>query len=193
MSWNPMTEGLPAHALREITRVVAEPADLNAVNAALEREHYRGAVTCHNRDVVKLALRHNQVLAILVWTRAARKLAAREASLGWDGRTRTRRLALLVQNNRFWVLLNVRQTNLGSRVLGPAVALGCAESLAKALRAVPDPRRAAGRPFPLPAMLTGAVLAPETAKNPICFAIVTRGTTTMASSSSHDLAKKTLW
>jgi hypothetical protein len=132
-------------------------------------------------------------LAIVVWTRAARKLATRESWLGWDGRTRTRRLALLVQINRFLVLSKVRQTNLASRVLGLAVPLSCAESLAKALRAVPDPRRAAGRPFPLPAMLTGAVLALETAKNPICFAIVTRGTTTMASSSSHDLAKKTLW
>ena len=59
MSWNPMTESLPAHALRAITRVVAEPADLNAVNPALEREHYRGAMTPHNRDVVQLALRNN--------------------------------------------------------------------------------------------------------------------------------------
>jgi hypothetical protein len=249
-----MTESLPAHALREITLVVAEPAELDAVNAALEREHYLGAVTPNNREVVQLALRHNQVLAIVVWTRAARKLAAREAWLGWDGRTRTRRLALLVQNNRFLVLSKVRQTNLASRVLGLAVAalpehwqqrtgvqpllaetfvdperyagtcyqaagwaevggtagfarhggdyyvahgaakrlwlrplsehararladpltplpgeqtrafgelpvpLRCAESLAKALRAVPDPRGAAGRQRPLPAMLTGAVL-----------------------------------
>jgi hypothetical protein len=38
------------------------------------------------------------------------------------------------------------------------VPLRCAESLAKALRAVPDPRRAAGRQFPLPALLAGAVL-----------------------------------
>ena len=254
MNWNLMTESLPAHALREITLVVAEPAELEAVNAALEREHYLGAVTPNNREVVQLALRHNQVVAIVVWTRAARKLAAREAWLGWDGRTRTRRLPLLVQNNRFLVLSKVRQTNLASRVLGLAVAalpehwqqrtgvqpllaetfvdaeryagtcyqaagwaevggtagfarhgddyyvahgaakrlwlrplsehararlvdpltplpgeqtrafgelpvpLRCAESLAEALRAVPDPRRAAGRQFPLPAMLTGAVL-----------------------------------
>ena len=118
MNWNPMTESLPAQALREVTLVVAEPAELEAVNAALEREHYLGAVTPNNREVVQLALRHNQVLAIVVWTRAARKLAAREAWIGWDGRTRTRRLPLLVQNNRFLVLSKVRQTNLASRVLG---------------------------------------------------------------------------
>eukprot|EP01041_Mallomonas_annulata_P022061 gene22061-42281_t len=51
MNWNPMTESLPAHALREITLVVAEPAELEAVNAALEREHYLGAVTPNNREV----------------------------------------------------------------------------------------------------------------------------------------------
>ena len=82
----------------------AEPAELHAVNAALEREHYLGAVTPNHREVGQLAPRHNQVLAIVVWTRAARKLAARETWLGWDSRTRTRRLPLLVQNNRFLVL-----------------------------------------------------------------------------------------
>ena len=254
MNWNTLTKSLPAHALREVTLVLAKPADLEAVNAALEREHYLGAVTPNNREVVQLALRGHQVLAILVWTRAARKLAAREAWIGWDARTRTRRLPLLVQNNRFLILSKVQQTNLASRVLGLAVAAlpehwqqrtgvcpllaetfvdperyagtcyqaagweevggtagfarhgddyyvahgaakrlwlrplsaparsrlrdplkplsgeqarafgelpvprRCAESLAKALRAVPDPRRAAGRRFPLPAMLTGAVL-----------------------------------
>ena len=68
MNWNPMTESLPAHALREITLVVAEPAELEAVNAASEREHYLGAVTPNNREVVQLVLHHNQVLAIVVWT-----------------------------------------------------------------------------------------------------------------------------
>ena len=65
---------------------------------------YLGAVTPNHREVGQLAPRHNQVLAIVVWTRAARKLAARETWLGWDSRTRTRRLPLLVQNNRFLVL-----------------------------------------------------------------------------------------
>ena len=93
MNWNTLTKSLPAHALREVTLVLAKPADMEAVNAALEREHYLGAVTPNNREVVQLALRGHQVLAILVWTRAARKLAAREAWIGWDARTRTRRLS----------------------------------------------------------------------------------------------------
>ena len=36
MNWNTMTKSLPAHALREVTLVLAKPADLEAVNAALE-------------------------------------------------------------------------------------------------------------------------------------------------------------
>ena len=59
-----MNERLPAHALREITRVEAERAELDTVNAALEQEHFLGAVTPNNRNVVKLALHHNQVVAI---------------------------------------------------------------------------------------------------------------------------------
>lgn len=67
-------------------------------------------------------MRGDQVLAVVVWTRAARKLAGREAWLGWDPRTRSRRLPLVVQNNRFLVLAAARQPNLASRVLGLAVA-----------------------------------------------------------------------
>ena len=122
MNWNTMTESLPAQALREVALVLAGPAELEAVNAALEREHYLGAVTPNNREVVQLAVRDHQVLAILGWPRSARKLAARETWIGWDGRTRARRLPLLVQNNRFSSLSKVRQTNLASRVLGLAVA-----------------------------------------------------------------------
>ncbi len=48
-------------------------------------------------------MRGDQVLAVVVWTR-------------------TRRLPLVVQNNRFLVLSQVRQPNLASRVLGLAVA-----------------------------------------------------------------------
>ncbi|NJO55131.1 MAG: DUF4338 domain-containing protein, partial [Rhodospirillales bacterium] len=42
--------------------------------------------------------------------------------VGWDARTRTQRLGLVVQNNRFLLLSAVRQVNLASRVLGLAVA-----------------------------------------------------------------------
>lgn len=255
MNFNLLTETLPEWSLREVTLRVAQPEEMAAASAALEREHYLGAPKPCNREVVQLAVRGDQVVAVVVWTRAARKLAGREAWLGWDPRTRTRRLPLVVQNHRFLVRAAARQPNLASRVLGLAVAAlpqqwekrpgvvpllaetfvdperyagtcykaagwievagtaGCgrhgddyyaaqgkpkrlwlrplaadararlreprepiagetqrafgqlpvpaktAESLAEALRAVTDPRRAAGRPFPLHAMLASAVLA----------------------------------
>jgi hypothetical protein len=46
--------------------------------------------------------------------------------------------------------------------------LRCAESLAKTVRAVPDPRGAAGRQRPLPAMLTNAVLGLACTVRTIC-------------------------
>ena len=255
MNFELLTETLPEWGLREVTLRVAQPEEIAAACAALEREHYLGAPRPCNREVVQLAVRGDQVLAVVVWTRAARKLAGREAWVGWDPRTRTRRLPLVVQNNRFLVLATARQPNLASRVLGLAVAalpgdwakrtgtrpllaetfvdperyagtcykaagwievggtVGCgrhgddyyvahgkpkrlwlrplepearerlreplesiagesarafgqlpvpaptATSLAEALREVADPRRAAGRQFPLHAMLASAVLA----------------------------------
>lgn len=122
MNFEPLSETLPEWALREVTLRVAQPAEIAAACAALDREHYLGAPKPCNRDVVQLAVRGEQVLAVVVWTRAARKLAPREAWVGWDPRTRTRRLPLVVQNNRFVVLSQVRQPNLASRVLGLSVA-----------------------------------------------------------------------
>jgi len=122
MNFESMTETLPEWALREVTVRPARPDEIAAACAALERDHYLGAPRPCNREVVQLAVRGEQVLAVVVWTRAARKLAAREAWLGWDPRTRTRRLPLVVQNNRFLVLSRTRQPNLASRVLGLAVA-----------------------------------------------------------------------
>lgn len=122
MNFDLITEMLPAWALREVTLRAAQPPERAAACAALQREHYLGAPPPCNCDLVQLAVRGDQVLAVVVWTRAARKLAPREAWLGWDPRTRTRRLPLVVQNNRFLVLSSERQTNLASRVLGLAVA-----------------------------------------------------------------------
>lgn len=122
MNFDLISETLPEWALREVTLREAQPAERAAACAALQREHYLGAPAPCNCDLVQLAVRGEQVLAVLVWTRASRKLAPREGWLGWDPRTRTRRLPLVVQNNRFLVLAAARQPNLASRVLGLAVA-----------------------------------------------------------------------
>ena len=118
MNFESMTKTMPGWALGEVRVREAQPEEMEAACAALQREHYLGAPGPHQRDLVQLAVRAEQVVAVLVWTRAARKLAGREAWVGWDPRTRTRRLPLVVQNNRFLVLSAERQPNLASRVLG---------------------------------------------------------------------------
>lgn len=117
-----LTKTLPEYALREVTVRSAEPTELRAAFAVLDAEHDLGAPKPAEADLVQLALRGEQVLAVLVWTRGARKLAARDAWIGWDPRTRARRVPLVVQNNRFLVLSRPRQPNLASRVLHLAVA-----------------------------------------------------------------------
>jgi len=122
MNFALLTETLPEHALREVTLRAAQSDELPAARAALDAEHYLGAPKPAECDVVQLALRGEQVLAVLVWTRGSQKLAARDAWIAWDPRTRARRVPLVVQNNRFLVLSRPRQPNLASRVLGLAVA-----------------------------------------------------------------------
>ena len=122
MNFKTMRKTMPEWALGEVRLREAQPEEIEAAMAVLQREHYLGAAGPHQRDLVQLAVRGEEVVAVLVWTRASRKLAAREAWVGWDPRTRTRRLPLVVQNNRFLVLSSERQPNLASRVLGLAVA-----------------------------------------------------------------------
>lgn len=60
-------------------------------------------------------------MALIIWTTASAKLAGRESYVGWDSRTRQKRLGWRVQNNRFLLLPSKRPSNLASRVLGLAV------------------------------------------------------------------------
>ena len=122
MNFVMMSKPMPDWALAEVKLREARPEEVAGACAALDREHYLGAPGPHQRELVQVAVRGEQVVAVLVWTRAARKLAARESWVGWDPRTRTRRLPLVVQNSRFLVLAEQRQPNLASRVLGLAVA-----------------------------------------------------------------------
>lgn len=119
MNWKTRTERPPAQALRAITLVVAEPAALAAVHAALEREHYLGAVTPNNRAVVKLAVRGPRCWRS--WCGRERPETGGARSVAWVGRAHAA-LAAARAEQPFLILSQVRQTNLVSRVLGLAVA-----------------------------------------------------------------------
>jgi hypothetical protein len=72
----------------------------------------------HLRQVV---LYEGRAVGLLIWTTCSRKLAGREAFIGWDARTREKRLGWIVQNSRFLLLPEQRPANLASRILGMAV------------------------------------------------------------------------
>ena len=60
-------------------------------------------------------------MALIIWTTSSRKLIHRDEYIGWDSRTREKRLSWIVQNNRFLLLPQDRPINLASRILCLAI------------------------------------------------------------------------
>jgi hypothetical protein len=66
-------------------------------------------------------LQEDQIVAVLIWCAAAWHLQDRDAMIGWDPVTRSRRLKLVVQLRRFLVVGKSRKPNLASQCLGLAL------------------------------------------------------------------------
>jgi hypothetical protein len=105
-----------------LTVVGAErKADCRLWAEYLERYHYLG-----HRVPVGASLRYlvgsprypEQVLACLLWSSAAWKMAARDRWIGWSGEQRARNLPFIVNNSRFLLLPWVRIKGLASKILG---------------------------------------------------------------------------
>ncbi len=109
-----------------------EPLVLTLVGAArkedsrlwaeyIERYHYLG-----HRVPMGASLRYfarsprcpEQVLACLLWSSAAWKMAARDRWIGWSAEQRARNLPLIVNNSRFLILPWVHVAGLASKILG---------------------------------------------------------------------------
>lgn len=58
------------------------------------------------------------VLACLLWSSPAWKMAARDRWIGWSGEERARNLQYIVNNSRFRILPWVRVKGLASKILG---------------------------------------------------------------------------
>jgi hypothetical protein len=86
----------------------------------VERYHYLG-----HRMPVGASLRYwvhsapcgDRVLACLLWSSAAWKMAARDRWIGWSAEQRARHLPLIVNNSRFLILPWVRVRGLASKIL----------------------------------------------------------------------------
>jgi hypothetical protein len=86
----------------------------------LDRHHYLGyrvPFGASLRYLVRSARAPDHVLACLLWSSPAWKMAPRDAWIGWSEQERARNLQYIVNNSRFLVLPWVRVKGLASKIL----------------------------------------------------------------------------
>ena len=99
-------------------RAVYSASEWRQAKAALGREHGLGAGREAGDRLCQLVKEDGKLVAVLVWCAAAWHVQARDATVGWDAVTRSRRLKLVVQLRRFLVLEATRRPNQASQCLG---------------------------------------------------------------------------
>ncbi len=83
----------------------------------MQAHHYLGALPRIGRTVRYVAQHRGELVALLCFSAAAWKCAARDAWIGWSYRHQYDRLHLLANNSRFLILPGQHWPNLASRVL----------------------------------------------------------------------------
>lgn len=101
--------------------VVEEAEALEKCQEQLEQEHDLGRATAVGDWLCQKVMEAGREVGLLWWAAAAWHLKDRDAWIGWDPRTRAKRLKLVVNNQRFLLLEAARRPNLASAVLGAAV------------------------------------------------------------------------
>jgi hypothetical protein len=84
----------------------------------MDAHHYLGALPKIGNTLWYVATWHGEWLALLSFSAAAWKCAARDAWIGWGFRHQYDRLHLIANNSRFLILPEHHSANLASRVLG---------------------------------------------------------------------------
>jgi hypothetical protein len=101
-------------------RVVENQQESRQWIELIERHHYlkyRVPVGANLRYLVLSRQREGIVLACLLWSSPAWKMAARDAWIGWTAEQRVHHLQLIVNNSRFLVLPWVHIQGLASKIL----------------------------------------------------------------------------
>lgn len=101
-------------------RVVESRAESQLWTELIERHHYLGyrvPVGANLRYLVRSGQRDRSVLACLLWSSPAWKMAARDQWIGWNAEQQARNLQLVVNHARFLVLPWVRVQGLASKIL----------------------------------------------------------------------------
>ena len=102
-------------------RVVESRSESQLWTELIERHHYlahRVPVGANLRYLVYSRRSGEQLLACLLWSSPAWKMAPRDQWIGWNGEQRAQNLQLVVNNSRFLILPWVRVRGLASKILG---------------------------------------------------------------------------
>lgn len=103
--------------LREISvRLVGQEEEAR-FQELMQRHHYLGALRKIGRTLWYVATHRDEWVALLTFSAAALKLAARDQWIGWSYRQQCARLQLLANNTRFCVLPAFQRPNVASRTL----------------------------------------------------------------------------
>lgn len=103
-----------------VLQVVESAADSALWTEYIERYHYLGyrvPVGAQLRYLVYCARAREQILACLLWSSPAWKMAARDRWIGWTEAQRRKNLQYVVNNSRFLILPWIRVRGLASKIL----------------------------------------------------------------------------
>ena len=104
----------------DLLEIVVRPvrsSEEHRYQALLREHHYLGSLPKISETLWYVATWRDQWLALLSFSAAALKCAARDRWIGWNFRHQYGRLKLVVNNSRFLILPGWHVANLGSRVL----------------------------------------------------------------------------
>lgn len=103
--------------LRDIEVRLALRDEESRFRELLQQHHYLGAARKIGETLWYVATYRNEWVALLTFSAAALKLAARDKWIGWTYRQQYARLPLLANNTRYCVLPDWNRKNLASRTL----------------------------------------------------------------------------
>lgn len=104
--------------LSEITVRPIERHEQARYQALMAAHHYLGAIPRIGETLWYVGVWRGLWLALISFSAAALKCAARDQWIGWDFRIQFDRLKRVANNSRFLILPEGRAPNVGSRVLG---------------------------------------------------------------------------
>jgi hypothetical protein len=108
-------------------RNATAPFEISQLRAVLDAEHYLKAGRPAGHVIWQGVYEHDpedgseNLVAVLCWAGAAKRLKDRDTWIGWDAVTCANRLKLVVQLRRFVVPQEARRPNLASQCLGLAL------------------------------------------------------------------------